>query len=422
MISRSVAQIATASVRIRTSARAGTGTGFSSSISWSGSLSTQAFIRSGIGSAGEVFTPEGWYMGISSYAGCYRKSSADKIAECRWRLPEDICCTAKRSVAKPSYAAYTCTPVGDEIVHCRPKPECPMKTARFVLALLALSLIAPWQSAKAADVICYNCPPEWADWASMLKAIKADLNYDIPHDNKNSGQALAQILAEKSNPVGDIGYFGVTFGMKAKAQDALEPYKPVNWNQVPAGLKDPDGYWTTIHSGTLGLFVNKDALGGKPVPACWKDLLKPDYKGMVGYLDPSSAAVGYVGAVAINLALGGSEANFDPAINFFKDLRKNDPIVPKQTSYARVVSGEMPILLDYDFNAYRAKYSEKGNFEFVIPCEGSVVFPYVVGLVKNAPDKDKAKKVMDYLLSDKGQAIWTNAYLRPARPIELPEA
>jgi len=210
--------------------------------------------------------------------------------------------------------------------------------------------------------------------------------------------------------------------MKAKAQDALEPYKPANWDQVAPGLKDADGYWTTIHSGTLGLFVNKDALGGKPVPACWKDLLKPDYKGMVGYLDPSSAAVGYVGAVAINLALGGSESNFDPAINFFKDLRKNDPIVPKQTSYARVVSGEMPILFDYDFNAYRAKYSEKGNFEFVIPCEGSVVFPYVVGLVKNAPDKEKAKKVLDYLLSDKGQAIWTNAYLRPARPIELPEA
>jgi putative spermidine/putrescine transport system substrate-binding protein len=297
-----------------------------------------------------------------------------------------------------------------------------MQAFRLVLALFALSLLAPLQSARAADVICYNCPPEWADWASMLKAIKADLQYDIPHDNKNSGQALAQILAEKNNPVGDIGYFGVTFGMKAKAQDALEPYKPAHWDEVAPGLKDPDGYWTTIHSGTLGLFVNKDALGGKPVPACWKDLLKPDYKGMVGYLDPSSAAVGYVGAVAINLALGGSASNFEPAINFFKALQKNDPIVPKQTSYARVVSGEMPILLDYDFNAYRAKYSEKGSFEFVIPCEGSVVFPYVVGLVKNAPDKDKAKKVLDYLLSDKGQAIWTNAYLRPARPIELPQA
>ena len=38
-----------------------------------------------------------------------------------------------------------------------------MRTVCFALTLLVLSLAAPWQSAKAADVICYNCPPEWAD-------------------------------------------------------------------------------------------------------------------------------------------------------------------------------------------------------------------------------------------------------------------
>ena len=141
---------------------------------------------------------------------------------------------------------------------------------------------------------------------------------------------------------------------------------------------------------------------------------------MVGYLDPSSAAVGYVGAVAVNTALGGSDSDMTPAVDFFKELHKNQPIVPKQTSYARVVSGEIPILFDYDFNAYRAKYGESGHFEFVIPCEGTVVFPYVTSLVKNAPDKDKAEKVLDYFLSDKGQAMWANAYLRPARPVELP--
>ena len=292
----------------------------------------------------------------------------------------------------------------------------------YGILLFALMAVAPHAPAQAADVICYNCPPEWADWASMLKAIKADLGYEIPFDNKNSGQTLAQLLVEKSNPVADIAYYGVNFGMKAKATDVVEPYKPKGWDDVPADLKDVDGTWTTIHSGALGLFVNKDALGGKPVPVCWKDLLKSDYKGMVGYLDPSSAAVGYVGAVAVNIALGGSDSDMSPAVNFFKELHKNQPIVPKQTSYARVVSGEIPILFDYDFNAYRAKYTEKGNFEFVIPCEGTVIFPYVVSLVKNAPDKDKAKKVLDYLLSDKGQAIWTNAYLRPARPIELPAA
>ena len=35
---------------------------------------------------GEVFTPGGWYMRLSSRAGCYRKSPAGKIAEYGWRL------------------------------------------------------------------------------------------------------------------------------------------------------------------------------------------------------------------------------------------------------------------------------------------------------------------------------------------------
>jgi hypothetical protein len=56
------------------------------------------------------------------------------------------------------------------------------------ILLSPLFAAAAGASAQAADVICYNCPPEWADWASMLKAIKADLGYDIPFDNKNSGQ------------------------------------------------------------------------------------------------------------------------------------------------------------------------------------------------------------------------------------------
>src|SRR5436305_15047486 len=104
-----------------------------------------------------------------------------------------------------------------------------MKIVRFALALFALSLFATPQSARAADVICYNCPPEWADWASMLRAIKADLGYDIPFDNKNSGQTLSQLIAEKNNPVADLGYYGVNFAIKAKAAGVNDAYKPKGW-------------------------------------------------------------------------------------------------------------------------------------------------------------------------------------------------
>jgi putative spermidine/putrescine transport system substrate-binding protein len=287
-----------------------------------------------------------------------------------------------------------------------------LKRLAFAIALGTVALSAMDATAQQR-AICYNCPPEWADWGSQLKAIQSKLGIQVPPDNKNSGQAIAALIAEKNNPVADVTYLGGIAADPAKDAGVLTPYKPQNWEKIPADLKDPDGNWFTIHSGTLGLFVNKAALGNKPVPQSWADLLKPEYKGLVGYLDPTSAAVGQLGVMAINLALGGTYDNLDPAIKFFKELAKNQPIVPKQTSYARVISGEIPILLDYDFNAYRGQYKDKAPVQFVIPKEGTLVFPYVMGLVNKGPNPANGKKVLDFVLSDESQAMWGNAFLRP---------
>ena len=298
-----------------------------------------------------------------------------------------------------------------------------MKHAFSTLArttVLALGIVASG-AAMAQTAICYNCPPEWADWGTQLKAIKAKTGITVPADNKNSGQALAQLVAERASPVADVTYLGVTYAIQAQKDGVVGTYKPAAWADIPDGLKDPQGHWFTIHSGPLGFMVNVDALNGKPVPQSWADLLKPDYKGLIGYLDPASAFVGYVGAVAVNQARGGTLDNFGPGIDYFKALQKNAPIVPKQTSYARVLSGEIAILLDYDFNAYRAKYKDKANVQFVIPAEGTTVVPYVMSLTANAPHADNGKKVLDFVLSDEGQAIWANAYLRPVRASAMPK-
>src|SRR3981189_229902 len=95
-----------------------------------------------------------------------------------------------------------------------------------LLGAAAIGVAAFVRPAAAEETaICYNCPPEWADWAAQLKAIQAKLGIAVPPDNKNSGQALSQLIAEKANPVADVVYYGVSFGIQAKQEGVVGAYK-----------------------------------------------------------------------------------------------------------------------------------------------------------------------------------------------------
>ena len=99
----------------------------------------------------------------------------------------------------------------------------------------AAALLPASARAQAQRAICYNCPPEWADWGGMLKLVNQRLGIAVPPDNKNSGQALAALIAEKANPVADVTYLGGQVGPQARAADVLAPDKPKRWYDMPAG-------------------------------------------------------------------------------------------------------------------------------------------------------------------------------------------
>jgi putative spermidine/putrescine transport system substrate-binding protein len=175
----------------------------------------------------------------------------------------------------------------------------------------------------------------------------------------------------------------------------------------------------TVHQGAIAFLVNTDELGGAPVPQCWADLLKPEYAGKVGFLDPTQAAVDYSVITAGNLAMGGTLENFDPGATYFAQLVANGLSLPAQTATALVQQGEIPILIDADFNGYKLRNLDQAPIEVVLPCEGTIAIPYVMGLVKDAPHPTAGQALLDFALSDAGQRLFAESYLRPIRPVEV---
>ncbi len=268
-------------------------------------------------------------------------------------------------------------------------------------------------------VVSYNSPTEWANWGAVLRAFTEETGIRAPSDPKNSGQTLAALQAEAANPQADAAYYGIVFGIEAADKGLVASYKPPHFDEIPAPLKDADGRWMTIHQGAVAFLVNTDELGGAPVPRCWKDLLDEQYAGKVGFLDPTQAAVGYSVSTAANLAMGGSLDNWDPGIEYLSKLRDNGLILPAQTATAMVQQGEIPILIDADFNGYKLRNVDEAPVEVVIPCEGSISIPYVISLVKDAPHPEAGKKFIDFTLSDKGQKLFAESYVRPVGDVAL---
>lgn len=298
---------------------------------------------------------------------------------------------------------------------------------RYVAALAAATLaVAACSgtdegsgSSGSGTVISYNTPVEWANWGGVLKEFTAETSIQAPNDPKNSGQTLAALEAEKSSPAADVAYYGIVFGYQAQDKDLVEPYKPEGFDDVAENLKDADGNWVAVHQGAVAMIINTDELGDTPLPTSWEDLTKPEYEGMVGYLDPTQAAVGYSVLTAANLSLGGSFDDATPGLEWAAAMKDNGVANPVQTATAQVQAGEIPILIDADFNGYKLK-AEGAPIEVVYPSEGTIAIPYTMSLVKGGPNPDGGKKLLDFALSDKGQQLFAEAYLKPVREVEMP--
>ena len=283
--------------------------------------------------------------------------------------------------------------------------------------LLVLALLLTVFGVAAADdekvVIQYDCIPNYANWGGVTALYKKVSGVIVPPDPKGSSLALAALEKEKADPQADTSYYSGAIGLQAAGMGLHEPYKPRGWEKIPAGLKDPNGLWWTVHTSAIAFVVNTRALGGAPVPRSWKDLLKPVYKGKIAYDDPTWGGTSFTLVYGLNTLLGGSDRNFKPGLDYLKKLDANVASYPRESIYNAVLRGETPIWINADGNGYKMKWADNGPVEVVLPAEGTFTMPLVMGLVKGAPHKEEAKKYLDWLLTKDAQAEFAKGYFLP---------
>ncbi len=272
---------------------------------------------------------------------------------------------------------------------------------------------------KEGMVVSFDTGPTWANWAAQFAAFKKRYpGVEIVYNDIGSASTVVALDKAKNRPQADTAYYFAASAYDAVKKDVVAPFKPVNFDKLPTVFRDDEGKWFTIHTLTIAFIINTKLV--KQIPHSWADLLKSEYKGTVDYLDPRSTGVGQVMVLAANFGNGGDMANLAPGFSYFEKLHKSGNVlrVEGTTPYAKFVKGEIPIWISYENDGLKAKYVDGmgDDVAVVIPSEASVAAPYAISLVKNGPNPNAGKLWLNFIMTDTGQGIFAQGYVRPSVP------
>ncbi len=271
---------------------------------------------------------------------------------------------------------------------------------------------------KEGKLQAIGIPPEWANYKEILanyasKYVQVQYQAEAEY---SSAQELEVFTQSKKHAHGDIGDVGIKFGPLAMQQGLITPYKQSTWADIPANLKDPNGYWCTEYWGTQALVVNTDLV--KNVPTSFSELLSGSYPNMVGIDgDPNQANDAFIAVYSAALAQSGSTNDIQPGIDYFAKLKKKGNFTPARANIANITKGEVAIGIIWDYLGlgFRDQLNGKPNLKVLIPTDGSIAGPYVSVVNKTAPDPFAARLWIEYIFSDEGQLAYLKGYAHPAR-------
>lgn len=289
-------------------------------------------------------------------------------------------------------------------------------TATLAGSLIALAATAP---ASFADKLTYYCSAQ-EDWCQLMaRSFEDATGIDVNMTRKSSGETFAQIRAESSNPKGDVWWGGTGDPHLQAAEEGLtmeyiSPMRDQLHDWAIAQAESAGNKTIGIYSGALGYGFNTElvAANNLPEPSCWKDLLKPEYKGHVQMANPNSSGTAYT-TLASMVQIFGEDDGFE----FMKGLHANINQYTKSGSAPIKAAGRGENTIGIVFMHDAVKQAVSGfPIQVVAPCEGTGYEIGSMSIIDGARNLEEAKMFYDWALSAEAQnlALQVNAFQVPS--------
>jgi len=263
-------------------------------------------------------------------------------------------------------------------------------------------------------------PDTWANYGGILKSYRDSYGIDAKVANPDASSAdeitaIQTLRGQADMP--ELVDVGASFTKQMIDEKYADVYKPTTWDEIPDALKDPAGHWVASYYGVMSIATNTTLV---PVaPKSFKDLQDPKYKGQVTLNgDPREAGAAFAAVMAASLANGGSFDDITPGITYFAGLKASGNLQAVDVTQATLLSGEVPIALDwtYNFPAIKPLMKDAGfDLSVSVPTDGVYGGYYAQSVVTDAPHPCSARLFLEHLVGDDGALGYLEGGAIPAR-------
>lgn len=241
---------------------------------------------------------------------------------------------------------------------------------------------------------------------------------DVRWLDMGSQDVYDRVRSEAANPQADVWFGGPqTIFARGAHEGLLAPYRPQWADAIPPESRNPDNLFFGSYRTAPVLVYNAKAVKPEEAPRDWDDLLDRRWTEKILIRDP--LASGTMRTV-FGMVLARSVAETGSPDRGFAWLRRLDiqtkEYLQQPALMIEKLNRQEGLVTIWELTDLLWQRQRGSPLAFHFPTSGTPVIDDSIGLVKNAPHPEEAKKFIDFVGSLEGQELAARqAYRLPAR-------